>query len=155
MGKSIRTCIACAALALFCREALRAESWTNSAGHAIEAKLVSSRDSTAVFELPDGKTMTVPLASLSVADQARVRAASRTPAVPAALQVEYAQCERVLQRLAVLQNAGRITETERRERTKTAMDRLAAACRGLQLAESEQDRILLAVAQTASGGEKQ
>lgn len=85
----------------------QSRSWRNAEGRIIQAEWVSSGENEVVLKLNDGKTVSVPVASLSAADQAFVRsrmkadalAAQRTPVEkrvwPNLVQVPTSEIERL------------------------------------------------------------
>ncbi len=70
-------------LYLFSPVCLQARTWTNSQGRTVEAEFDHEEGASVVLKLANGKTVPVPLATLSPADQAFV-ASTRKPAAPAA-----------------------------------------------------------------------
>ena len=85
----------------------QSRSWRNAEGRILEAELLAAGETEVALRLKDGKTVSVPLASLSAADQAFVRsrmkadalAAQRTPVEkrvwPNLVQVPTSEIERL------------------------------------------------------------
>ena len=67
------------ALALSAAE-VRASSWTNAAGHSIEAVLIGRKGNTLTLKRPNGHTFTMPVAALSEGSRRQVDA--ECPPVP-------------------------------------------------------------------------
>lgn len=91
---------------------VRAELWTNAAGHAIEAKWVGGDGQTVILERPNGECINLPLLSLSPgareAAQQRLEAATpvnlkKAPAGPTGPVADHARA---------LYDAGQITAQE-------------------------------------------
>lgn len=59
-------------LVLFFAPALFAESWTNTAGHFVEAKLIDRKGDVLTLKKRDGKVFMMQYSALSLASQARV-----------------------------------------------------------------------------------
>jgi hypothetical protein len=72
--------------------AARGEMWTNAAGQAVDATLLSLDGENAVFKGPDGKRFVMPLASLSPAARQGALDASGRIEVPARLRPDYDLC---------------------------------------------------------------
>jgi hypothetical protein len=136
--------MACVGMLLLSGVMARADVWTNTAGHAIEAELVSLNGKTAVFKLPDGREMTLPISGLQTAEQERARRQTNRVEVPERLRVEFDQCVRTLKRLRTLQDTGRLAPGEQDEQARIALARLTASGRELKLPEETMARILAA-----------
>lgn len=120
--------------------------WTNAAGNAIEADLSELRGNVAVFKLPDGSSMEMPLASLGESDRERARLAMRKPEIPKILRTEYDQCVRTLKRLSALRDAERVSADEYSLQRTIALNRFNTALEGLKLSAEERRLIAMAAA---------
>lgn len=58
--------------ACFGAQRLRAETWTNVAGHSVEARLVERKGNTLTLKRPDGTVIILPITSLSKASRKAV-----------------------------------------------------------------------------------
>jgi len=117
-----------AALCMVAAVTVRSESWTNAAGHAIEAKLISLEDDVVCLQLPGGSSIRMPLASLSKSDQARACRAMGQEEIPASVLADFNQCRRTLLRLKQLRNTEALSDGEHRKRHALTLKCLRKAC---------------------------
>jgi hypothetical protein len=123
--------------------AVRGEFWTNAAGHAVEATLLSLDGQLAVFKSPDGTRFTMPLASLSPAARHQVLDAVGRIPVPERLKTDFDLCVRTLTRLGALRQSGGLAEADYAEQRNAALARLKKAFERWDVPESERPRLLL------------
>ncbi len=90
----------------FCAAWSGAESWTNAAGHAIEAELVARKGDRLTLQRPNGSTFTISLTVLS--PQSRATVEKKFPSSPILTHEEQVR-QRTSQRLELL-NAEQFTE---------------------------------------------
>ncbi len=133
-------------LALALTRAARGDTWTNAAGHVIEAELIRLDGNVALFKLADGSRMELPLTSLSAGSRAKAEAEWSRFKVPAEVRGDYDHCVRTLRRLRELREAGRLEANDYALRRQAAYAGLKATCSRLQaegkLAPQDVERIL-------------
>ena len=132
-----------AALLLASAGAARADVWTNAAGHAIEAALISADGNAATFKRGDGTRFTMALASLSPASRRQVQEEIGRVLVPERLQTDFNLCVHTLKRLDVLRQEGEISGDSYTARRDAALARLKHAFERWDVPESERPRLLL------------
>ena len=144
-AKSVPRLLALAAgAALFLgSSAARAEMWTNAAGQAVEATLLSLAGDNAVFKGADGKRFVMPLASLSPAARQQALDASGRIEVPARLRPDFDLCANTLKRLGELRKAGQLGDDAEAEQRRAALDRLKLAFERLGVLESSREHLLM------------
>ena len=90
-----------------------ADTWTNAAGHRLEAKLVGGNERTVVFELPGGSgTVRMALASLQASEQARALETLRRAGILPPVVAKAAPGAGLAQRAQRLQDAGDLDATQ-------------------------------------------
>jgi hypothetical protein len=97
-----------------------AETWTNRAGHVINARLVGIEGGQVILQSvgTNGRTWRLPLTSLKPADQQRARAQSGTEPVPSDLKACLNQAEEDIRRAAQFLQGGRVSREEYEARCK-------------------------------------
>lgn len=133
------------ALALLVPVGARADLWTNAAGHAIEATLVSLSRNVAVFSRPDGTRFDMPLASLAPASQKIVLESFGSFEVPERQRSAYGLCVRTMKRLENLHTAGQLSEEKYLEQREAAIAQLEQACVNMDVPKPDIARLLLLV----------
>mgnify|MGYP001191881887 CR=1 FL=1 len=116
------------------------ETWTNSAGQAIEATLVSRDRERAVFQRPDGTTFDLPLASLSEDSRRKAVAETGGEPVPERLRSHWGVYARTAQRLEALRRAGKIGDDEAARQRAIVRAQFEAACDELNLPADQRAR---------------
>jgi len=91
-----------------------AESWTNAAGHAVNATLVDGNRRTVVLRVASGRERRMAIKSLCPADQVRARARLGLPDPPTAAARSRAQSAALPTRAGKLYEAGTFTPSELR-----------------------------------------
>lgn len=144
-----RACRACAAacvlLVFMWPFSGRADSWTNAAGHSVEAKFIRCNGGSAIFERPDGTRFEMPLASLAPAARQRIAADSNTVEAPEPVRAEYRLCVMTLKRLRGLREAGGLDNDEYLKRSGEALARLERACARSGIPEETGSRLVSSV----------
>ena len=131
------------ALALLVPAVARGDVWTNAAGHAVEASLISIEHGMAVFTRPDGARLDMPLASLAPASRQRALESAGLADVPERLRTDYRLCVRTLKRLQDLHRAGELGDDEYSKQSEGALARLEGACARLEVPKDAVARLLL------------
>jgi hypothetical protein len=90
----------------------RADTWTNQAGHVLTARLIALEGEKVVLQQANGRTLRLPLASLTPADQERARAQTGTESVPPELRPLLRQAEDDIRRAALFLEGGKINRDE-------------------------------------------
>jgi hypothetical protein len=101
-------------LLLFQNALAQGGSWTNKAGHVLFAVPVELNGAQVVFK-KDSSSVVFPLSVFLPAEQKRLKAALGAVDVPAGLADAQAQMQRLLKRLNVLREAGRLSEEAHRD----------------------------------------
>jgi hypothetical protein len=128
---------------LFAPSASRGDSWTNAAGQAVEATLLSLDGERAVFKGSDGKRFTMPLASLSPASRKQALNESGRIVVPEKLRSEFGLCVKTLDRLGELRKAGELGDDAYTEQRNAALEHLKKAFQRLDVPETSRDQLLM------------
>lgn len=103
-------------------------SWTNKAGHVLAAVPVELKGSQVVFKI-GAKSAVYPLSVFLPAEQKRLKAALGLVDVPPALADSLAQTRRLVARLGVLHEGGRLSDEGYRDacaKARTAFREKAA-----------------------------
>jgi len=123
---------------------VRAETWTNRAGHVINAQLVEVKGDQVILRHTNGRTWRLPLSSLNPADQRRARRQTETEQVPSELQACLKQAQDDIERSARFLEGGRITREEYVRRCRKIRERFEYLARqGLKLEGKQPDPALL------------
>ena len=101
----------------------RADTWTNAAGKTIAAELQAVNDGRVKLRLPNGRDLSLPLSSLSKADQQRALDLVGQAPVPSEWAELLAQARRDLERAAVFLKDGKITQETYARRRAQVIDR--------------------------------
>lgn len=132
-----------AALCLGAAFTVRGETWTNAAGHAIEAQFVSLENEVVSLRLTNGSSIRLPLASLAESEQVRARRAmGREEFIPAVVLADVKQFRRTVMRLEQLHDHGLLSDDERQARRAVALASLRKACLREKLDEARMTAIL-------------
>lgn len=99
----------------------RADTWTNLAGHFIQATLVDYANGQATLQPSNGAAMRIPLSALCAADQRRIRLQYSEPIAPAFVAASYRDAAALLDRYDRLPPGRRSPE----EREKVARQAIA------------------------------
>ncbi|NCC53090.1 MAG: hypothetical protein EOM20_18015 [Spartobacteria bacterium] len=145
MKRSLRSTWLLLPLAGLCLGAVQSshgERWTNTAGHAIEARLMALDAGVVSFHLPDGSTMNLPLASLASNEQTRVRQALGRVEIPPLVRADFEQCRRTLLRLEQLRSKKALSDEECGRRRAAALATLRKACAREALSAPRTDEVL-------------
>lgn len=134
--------LALVGLLLLAPAVIRAESWTNAAGQAVEATLLSLDGENGVFKSVDGNRFTMPLASLSAASRRQALEEAGRVVVPANLRTDFNLCANTLQRLSELRKAGGLPDADYEEQRSAALERLKKALQRLDIPEASRDPLL-------------
>ena len=102
-----RVALACALLLL--GVAARAESWTNRAGHVVNATAFSIRDGQVLMRDANGKRFHIRLASLVPADQQRALRLLKPAELPVEIKTPLAHAHQDIERSAQFMHGGKIT----------------------------------------------
>jgi hypothetical protein len=133
-----------ATLAFLVPAGARGDMWTNAAGHAVEATLLSLDHNVAVFKRHDGVRFDMPLASLAPASRQRVlERFGRAEEVPERLRTAYGLCVRTVKRLDELRSAGQLGDEEYSKQKEAALARLEKACIQMEIPAADSARLLL------------
>jgi hypothetical protein len=100
---------------------LRADLWTNQAGHVIEAKLQSFDGATVTLVRTNGSQLKLPLSALSQADQNRVRLKSGKAVAPAFVHDAFRDAKEILNKFE------RLPDEQRTDEARIAATRMACA----------------------------
>ncbi|NQU38878.1 MAG: hypothetical protein HQ523_02900 [Lentisphaerae bacterium] len=120
-----------------------AQPWTNAAGHAVEAEVVSLKGDLVDFERPDGSTFQLRLGSLAPDDRETIRRAWSGLEVPRGLRTDFRQFRRLLQRLTQLHSMERLTDAQLAAQRQRAVKAFKLCCSSEQLDEEATARLLL------------
>jgi hypothetical protein len=145
--KSYRTvwaALGCVAFTLLAPGVVRADMWTNVAGRAVEAVLVSVDHNVAVFKSPDGTRFEMALASLAPASRQLAVDKSGRVEVPERLQTDYNLYVRTIQRLDALRSADKLKEDEYSKQRETALAQFEKACVKMNITVADRSKLLLA-----------
>jgi hypothetical protein len=134
---------ALAGLMLLAPAVIRADSWTNAAGQAVEATLLSLDGENGVFKSADGTRFTIPLASLSAASRRQALEEAGRVVVPGKLRTDFNLCANTLQRLGELRKAGGLADADYEEQRNAALERLKKAFERLDIPEASRDPLLM------------
>ncbi len=99
-------------LGLLAAPLANADTWTNQAGHVVNARLVAIKGEHVVLEQASGRTIRLRLSSLKPADQQRAREQTGTEALPSELQACLHQAQEDIRRAAQFLQGGKITREE-------------------------------------------
>ena len=94
-------------------------TWTNQAGHVLSAVPIELKGTQVVFK-KGTNTVTYPLTVFLPAEQKRLKDTLGIVEVPAGLRDAQAQTQRILKRLQVLHEAGRLTDEAYQDKCATA-----------------------------------
>jgi len=100
---------------------LRADLWTNQAGHVIEAKLQTFDGATVTLLRTNGSQLKLPLSALSKADQNRVRLKTGKAVAPAFVHDAFRDAKEVLEKF------DRLPDEQRTNEARAAATRMACA----------------------------
>jgi len=129
-------------LAFWIPSAARGEQWTNAAGNAQEAKLVSLERGVVVFQRPDGSRVDIALASLSAASRQRVLDEAGEIEVPERLRSDFGLYVRTLKRLNELHREGKIGEAERMKQSAVIQAQFEKTCGELNIPEARRKQLI-------------
>jgi hypothetical protein len=141
--RTVWAALGCVALTWLAPVAASAEMWTNVAGRAVEAVLVSVDHNVAVFKSPDGTRFEMALASLAPASRQRAVDKSGRVEVPERLQTDYNLYVRTIQRLDALRSADKLKEDEYSKQRKVALAQFEKACVKMKVPEADKSKLLL------------
>jgi hypothetical protein len=105
-----------------------AETWTNAAGHAFEARAEAWAGQKVVFRKANGEELRLPLLSLSAAEQKRVKALLDGPEVPPALQPAYHYAAAQMDRARLLFSEGSLAGADYASRREEIIRSFKYAC---------------------------
>ena len=91
---------------------LHADQWTNTAGHGIEAKLVSLENGSVTLQRTHGKPFSMKLSSFCATDQKRIRKHFGLAETPKPISAKELAYEKQWDRLRQLYDAGKMDEKE-------------------------------------------
>jgi hypothetical protein len=123
-----------------------AETWTNAAGKVLTARLEGVRDGRVSLCLPSGRSLSLPLSSLSLAGQERALRLTGQEPPPKDADLFFKQAKQDLHQAALLRQAGKITPTQYSQRSGQILSRFewltrhAATQRGGNISTTELDR---------------
>ena len=100
---------------------LCADTWTNQAGHVIEAKLQAFDGATVTLVRTNGSQLKLPLSALSKPDQNRVRLKSGQAVAPAFVHDAFRDAREVLDKFE------RLSDEQRTDEGRLAATRMACA----------------------------
>ena len=140
---SLVLAVALVAVLLLGPGVVRGDSWTNAAGQAIEATLLSLDGERAVFKSPDGKRFSMPLASLSPASRQQAIDVSGRIVVPERLRSDFGLCVNTLTRLGELRKAGRLADDAYTDQRNAALARLKEAFERADVPAGSQEKLLM------------
>jgi len=104
------------------------ETWTNAAGHPIDAELKDVIGQTVLLRTPNGKDLRLPLKSLSKADRRHALAATGKTPIPTAVQQAYQHTSAALRRARQFRDGGKITAAEFANRRKRLLELFETQC---------------------------
>ena len=129
-------------LAFLAPSGVRGDKWTNTAGNAVEATLVSLDHGVVVFQRPDGSQFDVALASLSAGSRQRVLNATGEIEVPERLRSDFGLYVRTLKRLNELHRAGKMGDEERMKQSAVIQAQFEKTCGELNIPEARRKELL-------------
>jgi hypothetical protein len=121
----------------------RGDSWTNAAGQAMEATLISLDGERAIFKSLDGKRFAMPLASLSPASRQQALDVSGRVVVPERLRSDFKLCVNTLTRLGELRKAGKLGDDAYTDQRNAALARLKEAFERADVPAGSREKLLM------------
>ena len=113
----------------------RSETWTNAAGHALEATPVELDGKRVVLLLPSGEQLRMPLHSFLPSEQQRIKTFLGVLEIPGPLRSEFKLAESQLEAARSLLNDQAITPEEFNLRKTAVLQAFLRACAAQSLAE--------------------
>jgi hypothetical protein len=111
--------------------------WTNTAGHAFSAELISLTDTHATFVMYTGETNTLAVGALCPVSQAIARDVSQLPEIPDRLKPTFNICRQDLKRLANLNADGRLNIRQYSEAQEKILLAFHTMCKKHDLSEEQ------------------
>lgn len=105
-----------------------AGSWTNAAGHVIEAEAVAFDGSRVTLKKASGQTMILPLHSLAPNEQKRVKIFFNEEDIPATLRSSFRLAQTQLAHARALRDDGELDAAEFNARKETVVDAFLREC---------------------------
>ena len=130
--------LAAGALALLAFQS-PAAMWTNAAGEAFEADALELDGRTAVFQRPGGEKIRMPVFSLALEDQRRLKELFNGPEIPAPLQQAYAYASEQISRARLLFEEGHLTDQEYASRRAGLIQTFKKSCAEQSFAEKSEE----------------
>ncbi|HBA86040.1 MAG TPA: hypothetical protein DCZ95_18295 [Verrucomicrobia bacterium] len=117
-----------AALALAMTLPTAADTWTNAAGHALEATPVALDGTTITLRIPSGRELRMPLHSFLPEEQRRLKESLGIPDVPGPLTSAFRLAKSQLETAQALYADGRIDEREHTARRNNVIQTFLKTC---------------------------
>jgi hypothetical protein len=113
-----------------------ADTWTNAAGEAFEATALELDGRNVIFERPSGEKIRLPLFSLALEEQQRVKVLLNGPEIPVPLQPAYGYAAAQLDRARLLFTDGQLTDQDYAAQRSDLINSFKKACAEQSYAET-------------------